>query len=360
MTNLKMIPNEQDQVQWLLDFQYTEGKPSNENGPVYVLNVDTENPSHVELIFMGKGEATIAIGKLRQPENNIWEIDFNHTYFEKYSGTSVKPISRAKRHAKLIRFSIEINEFKKPENGAFPTCTLITHSNKQISGRAIPVTYDGKLLGDSMPINEISWLSFVKFHEKNICSKNRLYRGQADSSWDLIPSYFRISEDSLKARLLKHLRQIYYSKKLKSNTLVSRIVEAQHNEQKTALLDWTECPFIAAFFAFNLKDIKKGTDYVRIFSANTDGFYYDTPQLFDDKAVSFFTENKISCDVANLRAKAQKSHFSFSILRRLSTRHPSPNMLGQYWDIHIKEHDEALTYLNKIHSINAKNLGLND
>jgi hypothetical protein len=355
-----VVPREEDRVQWILDFQYRANNKSNTQGPVYILNVDTENPYQVELISLGQNEAIISTGDLKELPNNIWEINFSDKFFYKYTGTDVNRNSLAKKFVKLIKFSIEINEFKTAKDGAFPTCTLTTKKGKQKLGRAIPVTYDGNLLGDSMPINEISWSSFVDFHDKNICNKNRLYRGQADSSWDLIPSYFRISEDSLKARLLKHLRQIYYSKKLKSTTLVSRIVEAQHNEQKTALLDWTECPFIAAFFAFNSKDIKRKTDYIRIFSANTDGFYYDAPRLFDDKAVSFFTENTISCDVAKLRAKAQKSHFSFSVLRRLSTMHPRPNMLGQYWDIHINDREMALAYLNDKYSINAKNLGLDD
>jgi len=92
-----------------------------------------------------------------------------------------------------------------------------------------------------------------------------LYRGQKNSTWDLLPKIARndmnfVGPDFLSKELdlleeFKRLSRPYINSDLMSNTW-DLLSFAQHHGLPTRLLDWTTNPLVALYFAFKDKDDK--------------------------------------------------------------------------------------------------------
>ena len=80
---------------------------------------------------------------------------------------------------------------------------------------------------------------------------NRIYRGMAEQSWDLIPSLNRVCghDLSLETQVFRSFRKYGYAELAEYSGFWKLLPVAQHHGLPTRLLDWTYSPLVAAHFA---------------------------------------------------------------------------------------------------------------
>ncbi len=76
------------------------------------------------------------------------------------------------------------------------------------------------------------------------------YRGQSDVKWDLKPSFSRLKKPPSEMSLIKRFKQnadLLLNKQIKEN--IDWLFLMQHYGVPTRLLDWSESPLVAIYFA---------------------------------------------------------------------------------------------------------------
>jgi FRG domain len=120
-------------------------------------------------------------------------------------------------------------------------------------------------------VNLGSWKNFHSFIiNSTLIKKNCIFRGQRDSSWKLEPTLDRLAHKygkKLNEEMVKdHLKNFSNAKKGKyqhsANEFGGFVLWGlgQHHGLATPLLDWTESPFIASYFAFYSENSENHND----------------------------------------------------------------------------------------------------
>ncbi len=110
-----------------------------------------------------------------------------------------------------------------------------------------------------------SWHGFVSFIQDELSNyRQYIFRGQREASWGLTPSLERLVPPGKTTNSLLEFKTASRGRRGPSPSNLSDNewwTLGQHHGLKTPLLDWTESPFVAAFFAFSekrdLKDLPK-------------------------------------------------------------------------------------------------------
>jgi|APGre2960657468_1045069.scaffolds.fasta_scaffold02665_8 hypothetical protein len=349
-----------DRQQWLLDFPkqfYAEMHDG-----VFLLNIDSDAPSKPELINFSDNGAIVATGAATHTGDELLSVDFPIDA-EQYASHGINRATQGVGLIKSLELGLTLDPTLGPNNGAFPACQAKLYDGTIAKGRGIMIPYGRGLaaLDGGTSGSIITWESFVKRYQAHPPSADYLYRGQPDNTMDLIPKYFRQTpDDVIKTRFTPHIKDV-----LDANTAspalpsIRRMAEMQHLGRPTMLLDWTESPLIAAYFAF-APTPKTETKYVRVFEASAKLYRQESPEIFGKKLLTFFAATTLENQKANERAIAQKSHFSFNKIRHISAKLPDPSPLKKCWDISIQERSIALAYLDQKCGISARSLRLED
>jgi hypothetical protein len=114
-----------------------------------------------------------------------------------------------------------------------------------------------------------SWGGFVSYVQDDLANyRAYVYRGQREPEWKLVPSIDRI--DALATLRNDTLKTFKNASRGRRGASPAALTDdewwalGQHFGLKTPLLDWTESPFVAAFFAFQTKRDPKNLPKPRI------------------------------------------------------------------------------------------------
>lgn len=166
-----------------------------------------------------------------------------------------------------------------------------------------------------------SWKYFGDFINQELLSSTEyIFRGQKDKSWKLQPTFDRIvsiHSSDYATRKSEHLVKFkYYSRgrlKLEHRSQLLNDNDwwaiGQHNGLTTPLLDWTDSPFIAAYFAFEEENKKIpteriiyaiATDYIKEYSENKIELFYshndENPRLINQRGLFTIAKDKIDIE----------------------------------------------------------------
>lgn len=146
-----------------------------------------------------------------------------------------------------------------------------------------------------------SWREYSVFIDDQLLDNpNFLFRGQASEKWDLLPAFDREwkfnSKEDRADQLIAHLNEFKYASRGRRGTISPPLLTdddwwalGQHYGLHTPLLDWTESPFAALYFAF-ADQIDKRVRYRAVYAiaANAVREICKCRQLDTEKELRYF------------------------------------------------------------------------
>ena len=144
-----------------------------------------------------------------------------------------------------------------------------------------------------------SWVSFTDFINKEMLTyTNYVFRGHGNEEWKLEPTLDRVIKDSASIVRERHLKSFRYeTRSRRGNNPPALISEndwwalGQHHGLFTPLLDWTESPFVALYFAVSFA-IKEKTEKLAVFALYQDGVNNSNQNILNDEAIELINDHK--------------------------------------------------------------------
>lgn len=128
-----------------------------------------------------------------------------------------------------------------------------------------------------------SWKYFSDYINQILLDHtNYVFRGHGNSTWKLEPTLDRVIKSPTSPKRYEHLQSFQYETRGRRGTSPSIIEDendwwalGQHHGLQTPLLDWTESPFVALYFAASLAQ-KEKTRALSVFA-----FFQNSTNIFN-------------------------------------------------------------------------------
>jgi len=203
-----------------------------------------------------------------------------------------------------------------------------------------------------------SWESFTKFINKEMLTyTDYVFRGHGNDTWKLEPTLDRIVKDPSSIIRESHLKSFRYETRSRRGNNPPKLSSendwwalGQHHGLFTPLLDWTESPFVALYFAASVA-LKEKTDKFSVFALWQTGVMNSNQNIIKNEAVELINNHKPTVKI--FRPYTDENNRLVN-QRGLFTRSPN-NMSLEEWVPKYNKNEDQIMVLIKF-NIPSKNL----
>lgn len=192
-----------------------------------------------------------------------------------------------------------------------------------------------------------SWKYFSDFINQEMLEyTNYVYRGHADSKWKLEPTLDRIIKSPTSGKRKEHLEKFKFETRGRRGSNPPLLEDendwwalGQHHGLHTPLLDWTESPFVALYFAAS-NALKEKSTSLSVFSLFQDGIHIINKEINDNDNIENINKQKPTIKVVRPLSDENSRLVS---QRGLFTRGPN-NLDLESW---VEKYSNLAVVLNK-------------
>jgi hypothetical protein len=192
-----------------------------------------------------------------------------------------------------------------------------------------------------------SWKYFSDFINQELLNYTQyFFRGHGDSTWKLEPTLDRVIKDPKSSMRGDLLEQFKFETRGRRGKTPSKLTNendwwalGQHHGLLTPLLDWTESPFVALYFAANTA-LKLNSDSLAVFVLATSAIMERSQLIKENDNIDLINGHKPTTKVVKPLSDENERLVS---QRGLFTRSPN-NMDIQTW-IETYESKESIKYI---------------